>query len=124
MTNILPLVDELGLDTEPMTGAQVITIFHTDAGFAPSQTGEVLSINEDKMITKATNSNSIYEWKRERKTDEPILPSFDDNRWKCIKRNGEPMKAAGSVWGPIAFFYFKIDPLVKFLSQGITKEVL
>ena len=121
MTNILPLVDELGLDTEPLIGAQVIIIYHTDAGFAPSQSGEVLSIKRGRLLTKATNSNTIYEWKRERKTNQPILPNFDDNRWRLIGQNGKKIKAKsnGKYFDYRSLFYFKNDPLVKFLSNGL-----
>jgi len=119
--NILPLVDELGLDTEPLSGAQVISIFHTDAGFAPSQTGEVLSIKRGILTIRPTNSNMIYELKRERKTDQPILPNFDDNRWILIRQNGKKVKSKGDkkYFDYRTLFYFKNDPLVKFLSNKI-----
>jgi len=125
MTNILPIVDELELDIEPMVGALAVNLYTTFNGVCENYKGEVIAVQGDKITIKhntraLAEPEQIIEYQRT-DTRAPITPCNDNTFWEILSVNG---KALGSSIGcqPLEKIHFKIDPLVKFLNNGITKD--
>jgi hypothetical protein len=122
MTNILPIVDELELDIEPIVGALAVNLYTTLAvGVCEDYMGEVVAVQGDKItIKRNTTPEQITEY-QQTNTRAPITPCNDNTFWETLSINGRVLKSPLGL--PITKLYFKIDPLVKFMNNGIKETV-
>jgi hypothetical protein len=128
MTNILPIVDELGLDIEPIVGALAVNLYTTSAvGVCEDYRGEVIAVQGDKITVKKIiykpqglmSPEQITEYQRT-DTRAHITPDNDNTYWEALSMNGHSLNSSNGC-APLDRLHFKIDPLVKFMRNGITK---
>jgi hypothetical protein len=120
MTNILPIVDKLELDIEPMVGAMAINLYTTFNGVSENYQGEVIAVQEDKITVKRNTTPEQITVYQQTNNRAPITPCNDNTFWETLSINGRGLGSSNGCL-PIIKLYFKIDPLIKFLNNGITK---